>query len=129
MNKTVLEVLSWNEPVIENFSEENSINIAKVEYKATGHLEGKISSVYVLHYTNYNSEALHEAKSTFTGYSIFTGIINDNNSRIVFYENGKHENGLESTLSIKKVDSELSNISGLGKYSLINGKVILETEY
>lgn len=131
MNKTILEVTNWNEPVIENFSSENAVNIAHVEYKASGWLNGKLTSTYVLHYTVYDPLKPHEAQSTFTGYTRFDGDINGEKCNIVFVETGEHANGLVSNLTIKSntATDGLVNLKGNAQYTFENGQVVLLTDF
>ena len=132
MNKTTLEVLSWDESLIEDFSVENSVNIAKVKYKSTGWMRGTFTSVYLIHYVIYNPQKLHEVRSTFTGYTIFSGIINGKVGSITFLETGEHnKNGLTSTLSIKPdaATNAFIGLEGNGKYTFENGQIILITEF
>ncbi len=132
MNKTTLEVLSWNEPLIEDFSAENAVNVAKAKYKSTGWMRGTFTSVYLIHYTIYNPQKLHEVRSTFTGYTIFSGIINGKAGSITFLETGEHsKNGLISSLSIKPeaATNDFMGLEGSGKYTFENGQIILITEF
>ena len=131
MNKTILEVTKWIEPVIENFSTENSINVAQVEYKASGWLSGKLTSTYVIHYTVYDPQKPNEAQSTFTGYSQFVGKINREKCSVVFTEIGEHSNGLVSNLTIKPCTlvGDLANITGNAQYTFENGQVVLLTDF
>lgn len=131
MNKTILEVTKWNEPVIENFSSENSVNVAHVEYKASGWLNGKLTSTYVLHYTAYDPQKPHEAQSTFTGYTRFDGDVNGKTGSIIFAETGRHDNGLVSNLTIKPdtATNELGDLKGNMQYTFEHGQVVLLTDF
>ena len=132
MNKTILEVLLWDEPVIKDFSAENAVNIAKAKYKSSGWMRGTFTSVYLIHYTIYNPQKLHEARSTFTGYTIFEGIINGKVGSITFLETGEHsENGLISRMTIKPdaATNDFIGLEGSSKYTFENGQITLLTEF
>lgn len=132
MNETILDVNSWNEPTIDNFSYTNSINIAQVKYSANGKLNGTMSATYVLHYKSYNPQELHTSKSTFSGFVIFEGEIYGKKGSVVFEEKGEHsEQGLYSKLIIKEntATGDLININGSAQYTFCNNQVILTDNF
>lgn len=131
MNKSILEVINWSEPIIENFSSENSVNVAHVEYKTSGWLNGKLTSTYIIHYAAYDPQNPHEAQSTFTGYTIFNGEINGKSGIVVFSEIGEHSNGLVSNLTIKlnTATQELESLTGSAQYTFENGQVVLLSDF
>lgn len=131
MNITVLEVVTWEEPIIENFSYENSVNIAQVEYIASGWLTGKLMATYVIHYLDYNPENPAESHSTFSGYTVFEGEIAGRKGKIVFGEHGSNINGVVSNLTIKEGtgSGRLRDLDGEGQYTVENNQIILRTNF
>ncbi|MGL4589367.1 MAG: DUF3224 domain-containing protein [Mycoplasmatales bacterium] len=131
MNKSILEVTGWDEPKIENFSNENDLSVAHVTYIVKGWLEGTIKACYVIHYTNYDENNPHAAVSTFTGYSKFKGEINGKAGTIVFLEAGEYASGLFSKLTIKPetATGAFVNLEGKASYSIMEKMVVLETEF
>lgn len=131
MNKTILEVISWEEPQLEDALADNPVTVAKIRYKATGHLEGEMFATYLLYYTVYDKENPHQSKATFTGYTRFVGTVEGQAGEALFLENGQYGNGLSSCWTLMEGHSAgyFTHYQGSGSYSIEGGKVVLQTEF
>lgn len=128
MQKTIMDVLTWDEPLLNDFSESNAITIAKVKYHVSGYLNGTITSNYIIHYTHYDANNPHNAESTFTGYSLFEGEIEGHHTILTLLENGSHtSSGLLSNLVIK--ESANTKLTGKASYSFKDNQVVLESDF
>jgi hypothetical protein len=129
--KSEFSVTQWDETKSGEPVKNMLLSRVSAVFETSGAITGKFEVEYLMHYTDYDEENLHNASATYLGYMVFTGSIDGNSGSFVLEDKGTYSSaGPVSVLTIKPDTgtNDFKNISGTGKYFAEGEKMMIEIE-
>ncbi len=129
--KSTFSVLKWDESTYKEIPASKKLTKASVLYDFKGDLEGKVTTEYLMCYTQVDPKDQHLSTATYIGLLHFEGTLAGHSGSFVMKDEGKYQGGISSNVTIVEGSgtSALQNIKGVGKYQTIQGGMVFELEY
>jgi hypothetical protein len=112
--------IKWEEKTIEVIEERTQLTKVTAEFKFEGDIEGVAKVEYLMFYSSFDLDNMHNAAAHYVGQIRIIGILDGKSGSFVANDSGTFIGGVaQSTLSIiaGSGTGELSAIVGIGEYS------------
>jgi hypothetical protein len=121
----------WKEDAVQSFGK-RQITRVSTGFKITGEIEGIASTEYVMYYSTFDPNDMHNAEASYTGYARFEGSVAGKRGSFIVQDTGVYGGGeAKSDLTIVEGsgDGELAGITGRGRYIANQSDMYYELEY